>query len=172
MSDDKKPLDPTAFPDQLRQLARMRRTQPAQQAAAPPMPDRGTAAWFKLKSAEHKRKREMRAVVEELERNGTTGRVLAAAQRLGSPFFGKALNLKIKRTENAEKLTILDPVRGMVMRLLAEEWGLDLEGVNVAVRWDPATRQLSCRAEPSPPALAEAARAVALRRREEQQKQP
>lgn len=156
--------------DELRKLARLRKVQPQQQPGAQPMPPRDTAAWFAAKSAEHKRKQQMREVVQELERNGTTARVMAAAERLASPFFGKALNLQIKRTENAEKLTILDPVRGMVMRLLAEEWGLDLNGVDVAVRWDPATKQLSCRAQPSPPAIAEAARLVAEQKRQAQKK--
>lgn len=140
---------------------------PAQPPPPPKPPGRGTAAWFAWKKAEHQRHEEMRLVAEVLEQNGTTTRVLEAQAELRSPFFHAMLNREIIKAEAERgRFKTLDPVRGIAMRLLAEKFGRNLEGVNIGVRWDPALRRLGCKAEPSIPAIAAAVREVAKRRRE------
>jgi len=166
MSDDPKHPTPEELPpgyDPAKErLPKRAAPRPIEGPLPPPPkpPKRGSQAWFTMKRAERRAREEMRQVVAELERAGVTARVLAAHDKIKSPFFDRLMNTAIKEREAQEKLTRLDPVRAMAMRILGEDFGLDLEGVDVSVRWDPQTRKCGFRAQPSAPAMAAAARAV------------
>lgn len=157
------PMEPA--PGTLAPLPRRQPPQVLAQRPDAPEPKRGTAAWFAWKKAQRAHQEMAREMVAELERNGTTARVLAAHEKLKSPFFNRSVQAAIKKRETEEgPLKVLDPVRGMAMRILAEEFGCDLAGVNVQTRWDPATKRLSFKAEPSIPAMAAAAREIGKRK--------
>jgi hypothetical protein len=102
---------------------------------------------------DHERREEARATraVDELERNGTAQRVLAAQKVIASYFVQHALQRRFRKDSHHRT----KEMREAILAMLAER-GLALEGVDVEVRNDPALGKIHFRAIPSRPAMAAA----------------
>lgn len=91
---------------------------------------------------------------QALKRMGVTDRIEKVGAVLRGPFFFRLAKREIHVREAREgRFKTLDPVRDLAMRILAQEFGLDLDGVDLQVRWDDKTKVLNYRAAPSPPVM-------------------
>lgn len=102
---------------------------------------------------DQERREEARATkaVDELERNGTAARVLAAQKVIASYFVQHALQRRFRKNSHGRTKEMQESILAM----LAER-GLALEGVDVEVRNDPEHGRIHFRAVPSRAAMAAA----------------
>ncbi len=95
---------------------------------------------------------------QALARAGVTARIEAVGHVLrDSPFFYRGMKREIRVHEARNgKLRTLDWVRDRAMQMLAQDFGLDLDGVDLHTSWNPTAKILTYRAAPSVPALMQA----------------